>query len=148
MDRILRLGAPALALALLVGCGAQEDAMPPARDSGVAPPAAPASSTEAAPAAPAPTAAPAEAAPGLEGPKSSAVGLKPDEVANIKKLPADEYEAALKQAVCPVSDENLGAMDVPVKVTAEGRTIYLCCKGCEDAVAKDPKKYIAKLDKK
>ncbi|WP_165071575.1 hypothetical protein [Paludisphaera rhizosphaerae] len=147
MDRILRLGAPALALALLVGCGAQESApSTPATDSGTPPAAAPAPSTDAAPAPSAP--APAEAAPGLEGPKTSATSLTADEVANIKKLTADDAQAALKQAVCPVSDENLGAMDVPVKITAEGRTIYLCCKGCEDAVAKDPKKYIAKLDKK
>ena len=54
---------------------------------------------------------------------------------------------ALKQAVCPVSDENLGSMGVPIKVTAEGKTFYLCCKGCNKEVDADPKAVVAKLKK-
>ncbi|MDG3003747.1 hypothetical protein [Paludisphaera mucosa] len=169
MDRILRLGAPALALAVLVGCGgAQEDAMPttstkeapglppvvaPSKD--VAPNPAPSRAEPVAPipsateAAPAPAGEPKkEGEPALEAPKAAVVKLSDEELANVKKLPADEQEAALKQAVCPVSDEHLGAMDVPIKVTAEGRTFYLCCKGCEKDVAADAKAVIAKLDKK
>lgn len=156
MDRILRFGAPALAMVLAMGCGAQEDttatpAPEPGASSGTAKDAAPSPApTPSAEQSPSKDASPApskEGAPGLEGPKTSGVEFSPDEIANIKKLPADEAEVALKQGVCPVSDENLG-MDVPVKVTAEGRTFYLCCKSCEEAVTKDPKKYIAKLDKK
>ncbi|WP_165244987.1 hypothetical protein [Paludisphaera soli] len=168
MDRILRLGAPALALALLVGCGTSEDAMPvdsskeapgmppvaaPAKDDAPAPapsraePVAPIpSATEAAPD---PVAEPKkDGEPGLEGPSASEVKLSDEEIAAIKKLPADEQDAALKQAICPVSDEHLGAMDVPLKVTAEGRTFYLCCEGCKKAVEEDPKAVLAKLDKK
>ena len=37
---------------------------------------------------------------------------------------------------------------MPIKVDAEGRTFYLCCKSCEDDVKKDPKGVLAKLDKK
>jgi hypothetical protein len=95
------------------------------------------------------------AAPSLEGPKSdagsgdgNAVKLTSSEEANIKKLPADEQEAALKQLVCPVSGEHLGSMGAPLKVTAENRTFYLCCKSCQDDVNADPKGVIAKLDKK
>ena len=57
-------------------------------------------------------------------------------------------DAALKQAVCPVSGEHLGSMGTPFKITAEGRTFYLCCDGCVDKVKEDPKGVLAKLDKK
>ncbi len=109
----------------------------------------------------APSSSPADskdsAAPSLEGPKSDAspaagdgkaVTLTSAEVANVKKLPADDQPAALKQLVCPVSGEHLGSMGTPVKVSAENRTFYLCCKSCQDDVKADPKGVIAKLDKK
>ncbi len=92
--------------------------------------------------------------PKLEAPKSDAKGdtaavqLKPDEIAEIKKLPAAEQDQALKQAVCPVSGHHLGSMEKPIKVSAEGRTFFLCCEGCEPDLKKDPKAVIAKLDKK
>ena len=90
--------------------------------------------------------------PKLEAPKADAKGdtaavqLKPDEIAEIKKLPAAEQDQALKQAVCPVSGHHLGSMEKPIKVTAEGRTFFLCCEGCEPDLKKDPKAVIAKLD--
>jgi len=108
----------------------------------------------------APTSKPAEGkksdeAPKVEGPKaetdkpdSNAVKLTADEQAAIKELPDSEQAAALAQAVCPVSTENLGSMGKPLKVTAEGRTFYLCCKNCEKEVKANPKAVIAKLDKK
>lgn len=169
MDRFLRLGAPALALALIVGCGAQDAEGPGSVEETRPAPGAPAvvapskdempnpAPTPSDPAAPIPSAtevAPpieaepkADAAPAVEGPKADAVKLSDDEIANIKKLPADEQDAAFKQAVCPVSGENLG-MDVPIKVSAEGRDFYICCGGCKGDVEKDPKGVLAKLDKK
>jgi YHS domain-containing protein len=91
--------------------------------------------------------------PKLEGPKgeagkgdSAAAKLSTDEVAAIKELPAAEQETALKQAVCPVSGHNLGEMGKPVKVSAEGRTFYLCCEDCQEKVKTDAKGVIAKLD--
>jgi YHS domain-containing protein len=92
--------------------------------------------------------------PKLEAPKTDAKGdtaaaqLKPDEIAEIKKLPAAEQDQALKQAVCPVSGEHLGEMGKPYKVSAEGRTFFLCCDNCEKEVKSNPKAVIAKLDKK
>jgi YHS domain-containing protein len=97
----------------------------------------------------------ADEPPAVEGPKAenSAPGagstkLTAAELAAIKELPASEQAAALAQAVCPVSAHHLGSMDKPFKVTAEGRTFYLCCEGCEDKLKDDPKAVIAKLDKK
>jgi len=77
--------------------------------------------------------------------KAAAVKLNDDEIANIKKLPAAEQPIALKQLVCPVSDEHLGEMGTPVKVSAEGKTFFLCCKSCEKDVKSNPKAVVAKL---
>jgi YHS domain-containing protein len=54
--------------------------------------------------------------------------------------------AAMAQKVCPVSGEALGSMGTPIKVTVEGRDVYLCCESCRDMLLADPEKYLAKLD--
>jgi hypothetical protein len=115
---------------------------------------------------PAPSPAKTEPAPGkeepkkdsppkVEGPKTGsaerapgAITLTADELAEIKKLPAEDQEAAIKQAVCPVSDEHLGEMGTPVKVSAAGRSFFLCCNNCQKDVKANPQAVIAKLDKK
>lgn len=43
---------------------------------------------------------------------------------------------------CVVSDEDLGSMGKPVKVTHEGTDVYLCCKSCAKDFKKDPAKYV------
>lgn len=43
---------------------------------------------------------------------------------------------------CVVSDEDLGGMGKPVKVTHEGTDVYLCCKDCAGEFKKDPGKYV------
>ncbi len=75
----------------------------------------------------------------------AAVKFTSDELAAIKKLPATEQTLALSQGVCPVSGEHLGAMDAPVKVSAEGKSFFLCCKGCKKEVDANPKDVLAKL---
>jgi hypothetical protein len=94
-------------------------------------------------------------APKIEGPSKTdtskasgaAVKLSTKELAGIKKLPEAEQDAAIAQAVCPVSAHNLGSMGKPVKVMAEGRTFYICCDGCEEDVKTKGKEIVAKLDK-
>jgi YHS domain-containing protein len=85
----------------------------------------------------------------VEAPKAAetATKLSAEEIKGIKELPAAEQDTAIAQAVCPVSTHNLGSMGMPLKVTAEGRTLYLCCDSCEKDFKADPKKFIAKLDK-
>jgi YHS domain-containing protein len=46
---------------------------------------------------------------------------------------------------CVVSDEDLGTMGKPVKVTHDGTDVYLCCKSCLKDFNKDPAKYRAKV---
>lgn len=93
--------------------------------------------------------------PAVEGPKAenskpgtNDAKLTAEELAAIRELPPADQAAAIQQVVCPVSSHHLGSMDKPVKVTADGRTFYICCEGCEDKVKSDPKAVIAKLDKK
>ncbi len=50
---------------------------------------------------------------------------------------------AIAQKTCPVMG---GAIDEKHFVEHEGRRVYFCCGGCDDTFAKDPAKYLAKLD--
>ncbi len=54
-----------------------------------------------------------------------------------ENLPADY---PLKK--CVVSDEVLGEMGKPVKVTSDGTDVYLCCKSCIKDFNKEPAKYV------
>lgn len=92
--------------------------------------------------------APPEKAEGETKKEASAQVFTPDELAEINKLPASEREIALKQVNCPVGEDHLGAMGVPFKVTAGGKTFFLCCEGCEKEAKAHPEQYIAKLNKK
>jgi hypothetical protein len=62
-------------------------------------------------------------------------------------LSAEDRALIEKQKVCPVSGGALGSMGDPVKVVVKGQTVFLCCSGCEEAIKKDPDKYLAKLKK-
>ena len=150
----------ALALAAILGCAGEE--APTAKPPVPTPPVTPAKPAQPKiePDAPKVEAPKKDEAPKVEGPKADApkvegpkadakpaAKLTDDEIAEIKKLPADEAALALKQAICPVSDEHLGEMGMPLKVTAEGKTFFLCCKSCEKEVKADPKAVVAKLAK-
>lgn len=69
----------------------------------------------------------------------------PDIIAELAKLPSEDRALAEKQKICPVTDALLGSMGTPVKVTVKGRTVFLCCEGCEEDINKNADKYLAKL---
>jgi len=73
------------------------------------------------------------------------VKLTQAEIDNINTLPEADRAAALAQKVCPISGEHLGSMDKPLKVTADGKTAFLCCESCESKFKKDPAGALAKL---
>jgi YHS domain-containing protein len=171
MIAIRKFGWSVLVLAAFAGCGKQEPgpATPPSDTAPVSgnpapetpPPATPSSEMKSepfkgttstpdlpkeGPAIEAPQPTPAtkdEKKPG----EAAAVSLSGKEVAEIKKLPTGEAEQALKQTVCPISGGHLGAMGVPFKVTAAGRTFFLCCDGCEEDLKANPAAVVAKLKK-
>lgn len=69
-----------------------------------------------------------------------------DEVAKaMASLSPEDRAAAEKQRVCLVTGEPLGSMGAPIKVTVNGRDVFLCCEGCRESLMKDPDKYLAKL---
>ena len=163
MKAIHRMAWAALMLGITIGCAGEENAAPPANPAmptggaKPAPPVPPGPAKETPskdmtpPPPPADTKKPAADGPKMEGPKTGkaeapAAKLSDEELAEIKKLPAAEQDVAIEQAICPVSQHHLGSMEKPVKVTAEGRTFYLCCDTCQDDLKADPKGIIAKLD--
>ena len=81
-------------------------------------------------------------------PKTSAEPkLSEDELAEIKKLPAESQVMAIAQMTCPVSGDALGGMGMPVKQVVDGKTFFLCCSGCEKEVKEHPQAVLAKLKK-
>jgi hypothetical protein len=60
-------------------------------------------------------------------------------------LSAEDAALAAHQKVCPVTGLPLDSMGGPVLMTVEGRKVFLCCKGCEGKLKRDPAKYLAKL---
>ena len=85
----------------------------------------------------------------VETSKADAVKLSDEEIAEIKKMPAEDQKIALAQMVCPVSGDHLGesSMGAPIKQVVDGTTFFLCCSGCEKEVKADPKGVLAKLKK-
>lgn len=75
----------------------------------------------------------------------------PDQAGNgqyedaLSELSPADRELAEKQKVCPVSDQPLGSMGKPIKVTVKGQDVLLCCSGCESQIKENPEKYLAKL---
>jgi hypothetical protein len=67
--------------------------------------------------------------------------------AELAKLPETDRLSAEKQHMCPVSGEMLGTMGAPLKVTAKGHDVWLCCEGCKDKLLANPDEYVAKLAK-
>ncbi|HJZ93257.1 MAG TPA: efflux RND transporter periplasmic adaptor subunit [Gemmataceae bacterium] len=58
---------------------------------------------------------------------------------------SEDEQLIARQKLCPVTDAPLGSMGAPVKLVVEGRTVLICCKGCEKELRADAKKYLAKV---
>lgn len=55
-----------------------------------------------------------------------------------------DQAAIARQGVCAVTGGRLGAMGTPIKMTANGQSLFVCCKGCVGKVEKSPASYFAK----
>lgn len=62
-----------------------------------------------------------------------------------KLSPADRALAEL-QKTCPVTDEPLGVMGMPIKVILKGQPIFVCCKGCDEEALEKPEEMIRKVE--
>ncbi len=65
----------------------------------------------------------------------------------LAELSPEDRAAAEKQRICPVTDQPLGSMGKPFKVTDEDTDVFLCCEMCKDSFTADPAKYLSKLNK-
>lgn len=75
--------------------------------------------------------------PAMPAPRSSKKG--------IESLSPDDRKLAQSQKICPVTDAALGSMGIPVSVQVGERKVFLCCRGCEGPLLRDPQKFLAKL---
>jgi len=78
---------------------------------------------------------------------AAATDAEGDEYAKAMAMLSPEDRAlAEAQKICPVGGDALGGMGKPFKVDLDGRTVFLCCEGCEDLLRAEPEKYLAKID--
>lgn len=66
----------------------------------------------------------------------------PKTMKGILQLPQNEQTAALAQRTCPVTGGLLGGHGKPLKVAINGKTIYVCCRGCIADLKANPAKYL------
>jgi YHS domain-containing protein len=87
--------------------------------------------------------------PQLELPQMQAPEAVADEADAIAealgKLSSTDRTLAEGQKVCPVTDMPLGCMGTPIKVSVNGRPVFICCEGCRQRLLAEPVKYLAKL---
>jgi len=76
----------------------------------------------------------------------SATGLRAADAAKPASAAATNAAAAVTgkpQTMCPVMK---GPIDRKIYVDADGKRIYLCCKGCIAAIKKNPAQYIKQME--
>jgi hypothetical protein len=79
-------------------------------------------------------------------PQNSPSGDDAEIEAALANLSPADRSIAEAQDTCPVSDQLLGTMGTPIKVTVEGREIFVCCDGCVAELKDNFDQYSAKLD--
>jgi hypothetical protein len=88
------------------------------------------------------------------GAKSSVTTVRPSTpedpdaklTAGLAKLSPADRKIAAEQRFCPVLTQNrLGSMGAPVKLTVGGETVLLCCAGCKEKALSDPVATLAKV---
>ena len=66
---------------------------------------------------------------------------------SLSKLPPEDRALAESQVTCPVLDgSRLGSMGTPVKVSLGGKSVFLCCSGCEGKAKAEPERTAARAD--
>lgn len=64
----------------------------------------------------------------------------------LSRLTDADRRLAEIQVICPIVKDHLGSMGPPVKVQIKGRTVFLCCKGCEEEALAHPDKTLKALE--
>lgn len=79
--------------------------------------------------------------------KESSVATTEEGPSGLMELSVEDRELAKKQKVCPVSGDALGTMGKPFKTVVSGKTVFLCCPGCEKEFQSNAEKYYLKMEK-
>ncbi len=67
--------------------------------------------------------------------------------AALDKLDPEDRKLAEAQKFCSVHTENrLGSMGEPVKLTLKGQPVFLCCKSCKAKAEREPDKSLANVE--
>jgi RND family efflux transporter MFP subunit len=81
------------------------------------------------------------AAPGSKAAKAQERILK-----SLAQLSPSDRSLAEAQKICPVTDEPLGSMGVPIKVMIKDQPVFVCCKGCDEEALEKPDETLKKVD--
>ncbi len=65
--------------------------------------------------------------------------------ASLRKLSPEDKKLAQAQRFCPIRNDPLGSMGVPVKLTLDGKSVFICCKGCVAEAQKNPVETLNKV---
>lgn len=72
--------------------------------------------------------------------------LPPEVAVELATLSESDRALAIKQRICPVAEKLLGSMGQPIKLSVEGREVFICCEGCEEKLRSNPDQYFEKID--
>ncbi len=75
----------------------------------------------------------------------TAKAAAPVEALDFTGLSATDRALAEKQKLCPVTGKPLGSMGPPFKCSIRGRSVFVCCDGCEGLMQDSPDKYLSRL---
>ena len=67
-------------------------------------------------------------------------------VAAMAQLSTEDRKLAESQVWCPVQKDRLGLMGPPVKLTLEGRTLFICCKECRKEAEANPAEMFGRVE--
>lgn len=76
--------------------------------------------------------------------ESQTVGKSSADQITIATATSSDQKNIAEQGSCPVLGGRLGAMGTPTKITINGQTLFVCCKGCVAKVVDKPDQYLAK----
>jgi hypothetical protein len=151
MSRFALLGFGLIAMSLLLPAGGCDSKAPTATsDSASGGQAAVSSTGPETPGESQPTGPPTEGSPEGEMDPGSveerfADAMTSEIEASLASLSAEDREQAIKQKICPISEEPLGSMGAPIKVSVAGHDVFVCCEGCETPLKQDPTTHLAKI---
>lgn len=77
---------------------------------------------------------------------SSSAGSQSKNQAALEKLAPEDRAVAEKQQRCPVTNEPLGSMGVPIKVMVKDQPVFVCCASCKAKVEAKPDEMLKKVE--